>query len=121
MSEPTRPFRLASVFDPDAPARPSQVALPLDTTPAALRRHDKSVAFVISDELAKQMARIKGLKKLTEGEVDDPQLGIGMICSLSIPIITLCAFIVLMIFISLLNIIFWWLPFFKICFPIPTL
>ena len=109
------------MFDPDAPARPSQVALPLDTTPAALRRHDKSVAFVISDELAKQMARIKGLKKLTEGEVDDPQLGIGMICSLSIPIITLCAFIVLMIFISLLNIIFWWLPFFKICFPIPTL
>jgi hypothetical protein len=121
VSDPTEPFQLASIFDSNAPARPSQVALPLDTTPAGLRKHDKSVAFMISDELAKQMARIKGLKELTEGEVDGPGIGIGMICSLSIPIITLCAFIVLMIFISLLNIIFWWLPFFKICFPVPTL
>jgi hypothetical protein len=43
-----------------------------------------------------------------------------MICSFSIPIITLCALIVLMIFLSLLNIIFWWMPFLKICFPIPV-
>jgi hypothetical protein len=43
-----------------------------------------------------------------------------MICSLSIPIITLCAFIVLMIFLSLLNIVFWWMAFFKICLPIPV-
>ena len=119
LSEPTEPFQLASIFDPNAPARASQVALPLDTTPAGLRKHDKSVAFMISDELAKQMARIKGLKELTEGEVGGPGFSLGMICSLSIPIITLCAFIVLMIFISLLNIIFWWLPFFRICFPIP--
>jgi hypothetical protein len=119
LSEPTEPFQLASIFDPNAPARPSQVALPLDTTPAGLRKHDKSVAFMISDELAKQMARIKGLKELTEGDVGGPGISLGMICSLSIPIITLCAFIVLMIFISLLNIIFWWLPFFRICFPIP--
>ena len=97
-----------------------QVALPLDTTPAGLRKHDKNVAFVISDELSRQMARIKGLKELTEGEVGNPGIGLGFICSLSIPIITLCAFIVLMIFIALLNIIFWWLPFFKICFPIPV-
>jgi hypothetical protein len=119
VSDPTEPFQLASIFDANAPARPSQVALPLDTTPAGLRKHDKSVAFMISDELAKQMARIKGLKELTDGEVGSPGIGIGFICSLSIPIITLCAFIVLMIFIALLNIIFWWLPFFKICFPIP--
>ncbi len=119
VSDPTEPFQLASIFDPAAPARPSQVTLPLDTTPAGLRKHDKSVAFMISDELAKQMARIKGLKALTEGDVGGPGIGIGMICSLSIPIITLCAFIVLMIFLYLLNIIFWWLPFFKICFPIP--
>jgi hypothetical protein len=66
-----------------------------------------------------QIARVKGLKALSEGEVDGPGIGIGMICSLSIPIITLCAFMVLMIFIALLNIIFWWMPFFKICFPIP--
>jgi hypothetical protein len=50
----------------------------------------------------------------------DPGWTLGMICSFSIPIITLCAFIVLMIFIQLLNIVFWWLPFLKICLPIPV-
>jgi hypothetical protein len=42
-----------------------------------------------------------------------------MICSLSIPIITICALILLLIIVNLLNIVFWWLPYFKICFPIP--
>jgi hypothetical protein len=44
-----------------------------------------------------------------------------MICSLSIPIITLCAFILLIIMISLLDIIFRWLPWFITCFPVPGL
>ena len=120
LSARSREFAMAGFFDPDAPARPLQVALPFDTTPAALRKYDKNVAFTISDELQKQMDRIKSAKKLMDGEVGGSQLGITFICSLSIPIITLCAFIVLMIFIQLLNIIFWWLPFFKICFPVPT-
>ena len=120
VSDPTPPFQLASFFDSDAPARPLTVMLPIDTTPSGLRKADKGVAFVISDELSKQMSRIKGLKELTEGDLN-PGLGFGMICSLSIPIITLCAFIVLMIFVALLNIVFWWLPFFKICFPVPRL
>ncbi len=122
ISDPSRPFQLASFFDPDAPARPIQVALPVDTTPAALRKYDKGVGFMISDQLAKQMSRVKGLKQLMDGDLADPDgFGLGMICSFSIPIITICAFIVLMIFLILLNIIFWWLPFFRICFPIPTL
>ena len=41
--------------------------------------------------------------------------------SLSIPIITLCAFILLIIMISLLDIIFRWLPWFITCFPVPGL
>ena len=122
MSEPSRPFQLASFFDPDAPARAIQVALPVDTTPAALRRYDKNVAFMISDQLGKQISRVKGLKQLMDGDLADPNgLGLGMICSFSIPIITICAFIVLLIFVILLNLIFWWLPFFRICFPLPTL
>jgi hypothetical protein len=44
-----------------------------------------------------------------------------MICSLSIPIITLCALFLLMIMVALLNFIFFWLPFFLVCFPIPGL
>jgi hypothetical protein len=121
ISLPSLPFQLASYFDPDAPARMITVALPVDTTPAALRKYPKGVAFMISDQLGQQMKRITGLKDLMGGSVGDGGgFGLGMICSLSIPIITICAFIVLFIFLILLNIIFFWLPFFKICFPIPT-
>jgi len=44
-----------------------------------------------------------------------------MICSISIPIITLCALILLMIIISLLDFIFRWIPWFITCFPVPGL
>ena len=48
---------------------------------------------------------------------DNPSL--GWICSFSIPIITLCAFIVLNIFLTLLHLVFGWLFFIKICLPFP--
>ncbi|MFN7937161.1 MAG: hypothetical protein U0R19_27805 [Bryobacteraceae bacterium] len=121
LSEPSQPFQLASYFDSDAPARSIQVALPVDTTPAELRKFDKNVAFMISDELNRQMGRVKGLKDLMDGKIDGPGLDIGWICSLSIPIITLCAFILLFLMVILLNIVFFWMPFFKICFPLPKL
>jgi hypothetical protein len=123
LSEPTEPFRLASFFDPDAPQRPIRVALPVDTTPAGLRKFDRNVAFLLSDELRRQMSRVKGLKELMDGEVDEPKPGLDLsvICSLSIPIITICALILLMIVVSLLNFIFRWIPFFVMCFPVPSL
>lgn len=114
-------FQLASYFDPDAPARRIQVALPVDTTAAALRKYDKGVAFMISDQLNRQMQRATGLKDLMNGQVGAPGgFSLGMVCSFSIPIITICAMIVLMIFVILLNIVFFWLPFLKICFPLPS-
>jgi hypothetical protein len=54
------------------------------------------------------------------GKINDSVEGPGFDCggfSLSIPIITICAMIILFIFLNLLNIVFWWLPFVKICFP----
>ena len=50
-----------------------------------------------------------------------PSIDIGMICSLSIPIVTLCALILLMIIVGLLDFIFRWLPFLVFCFPVPKL
>jgi hypothetical protein len=44
---------------------------------------------------------------------------IGMVCSLSIPIITICALILLIIIVSLLDIVFRWTPYFLLCFPLP--
>ncbi|MCX9158489.1 hypothetical protein OPU71_20395 [Niveibacterium sp. 24ML] len=137
ISAPTEAFQLASFFDPDAPARPIRIGLPVDTSSAGLRKFDKNTAFVMSDLLCGQVARAKGLglvdlvrsvlpwplhKDLDVGDMgpcsknDSNQL--GMICSLSIPIITLCALILLLVMVSLLDFIFRWMPFFAICFPI---
>jgi hypothetical protein len=140
VSEATRAFQLAGFFDPDAPARPIRIALPLDTSPAGLRKFDKNTAFMISDILCGQIDRAKGMslgdlvrsvlpwplhKDLSVPDkgpcTETPEGGLefGMICSLSIPIITICALLLLMIIVSLLNIIFSWLPYFLICFPLP--
>ncbi|HZH92129.1 MAG TPA: hypothetical protein VEX70_16145 [Pyrinomonadaceae bacterium] len=139
VSAPTRAFQLASFFDPDAPARPIRIAMPLDTSPAGLRKFDKNTAFMISDMLCGQIDRAKGMnlgdlvrsvlpwplhKDLSapdKGPCKEPggTLEFGMICSLSIPIITICALLLLMIIVNLLDIIFRWLPYFLICFPLP--
>jgi hypothetical protein len=121
ISEPSQPFQMASFFDADAPARRTQIAMPVDTSPRALSKYDKGVAFVISDELRNQMKRIQGLKELTEGDIGGPGFDLGMICSFSIPIITICALILLLLIVIILNLVFFWIPFFKICFPVPEL
>jgi hypothetical protein len=138
LSPPTQRFQLASFFDPDAPARPIRIALPLDTTPAGMRKFNRNTAFMISDVLCGQIQRAKGLglgdlvrsvlpwplhKPLSTGgpgACASPSGGtLGMICSLSIPIITICALILLMIIVTILDFIFRWIPYFIMCFPVP--
>jgi hypothetical protein len=137
VSDATEPFAMAGFFDPDAPARPVRINLPVDTTAAGLRKFDKNTAFMISDVLCGQIDRAKGLglgdlvrsvlpfpfhKDLDipdTGPCNEDGVSFGMICSLSIPIITICALILLMIIVSLLDIIFHWIPFFIMCLPFP--
>lgn len=140
VSEPTEHFEMAGFFDPDAPARPIRIGLPIDTTPAGLRKFDKNTAFVISDTLCGQIRRVRSLsladlvlsvlpwplhKDLPVGSGGpcrtDAGLSLGMICSFSIPIITLCALILLMVMVTLLDFIFRWTAWFAICFPVPGL
>ena len=119
VSEPSEQFILAPFFDPDAPARSIQITMPLDTSIAGLRKHRKNVNVLISKELRAQMSRVADLKNAMDGNfASGDSFDLGIMCSFSIPIITICALLVLMIFISLLNIVFWWAPFLKICFPI---
>jgi len=119
LSQPSAAFTLAPFFDSDAPARPVRIVLP-DPSLASLRRFKKSVGMVTSAALRKQVARIGGLKDALDGKFSAAGGGLELdeICTFSIPVITLCAFIVLMIFLVLLNLVFWWLPFLKICFPL---
>ena len=56
---------------------------------------------------------------LMNGGGGGPALSLGWICGFNIPLITICAFFVLNIFLMLLNIVFFWLPIIKICIPIP--
>ena len=142
VSDPSAVFLLAGFFDSDAPSRPIRIALPGDITPAGLRKFNKNTAFMISDALCGQLTRIRD--HLTLGDLvlsvlpwpfhkDLPSESatagapcesgggdtIGMICTLSLPIITICALIVLFVFVILFDIIFRWLPYFFICFPLP--
>jgi hypothetical protein len=141
ISEPSLPFQLAGFFDPDAPARPIRIALPIDTTPAGLRKFDKNTAFMISDALCGQIQRMKGItfgdlvlsvlpwpfhkdlssKVAQMGPCKDKSktVELGMICTLSIPIITICALILLMVIVALFDFIFKWIPYFIMCFPLP--
>jgi hypothetical protein len=79
-----------------------------------------NVVFNVPPELQQHMDRIN-LGDLLDGKHTKTNISFGMICGFSIPIITLCAFFVLQIFLQLLNIIFWWLPFIKICIPYPKI
>ena len=117
ISEPTQPFELARALDPDAPARKILIQMPDISN---LRQFRRGVAIEMSPGLRRLMDRVTpGLLK-GDGLGSDPGLQLGMICSFSLQIVTLVAFIVMFIFLILLNIVFWWLPFLKVCFPVPV-
>jgi hypothetical protein len=140
VSKSSRVFQMAPFFDPDAPTRPIRIPMPVDVSPAGLRKFQKNTAFVISDMLC---GKIKKIRKITLGDLvlsvlpwpfhkDLPNPGdsgpckqngnsFGMICSLSIPIVTLCALILLIIMVALFDLFFRWIPFLFLCLPIPGL
>ncbi len=139
LSGPTAQFQMAPFFDPDAPVRPVRIPMPLDITPAGLRKYQKNTGFVISDMLC---GKIKGIRKMTFADLVLSVLpwpfhkdlsnpggekcekggnSFGMICSLSIPIVTLCALILMMIMVGLFDLIFRWIPYLFVCLPIPGL
>jgi len=87
--------------------------------PRDLRKYAHGVGIQMSSDLREVMARLN--PDMLKGEGLGPQqaLSLDMICTFSIPIITLVAMIVMFIFLILLNIIFWWMAFLRICLPIP--
>lgn len=140
MSEPSEVFELAGFFDPEAPLRPIRIALPFDTSPGGLRKFGKNSAFIMSDLLCGQMKRVRrlGFGDLVlsvlpwpfHKDLSVPDGGpcggsgagsFGTICTLSIPIITIVAFVLLIVIATLLDLIFRWLPFLMVCFPVPGL
>ena len=117
-SDPSEPFIIAPWYEGGA-APPVQVALP-SLGGDFLKNVKPNVSFVVPSDLA-NLLQGNDPKKMAAGEGVKPPPGLELdwICGFNIPIITLCAFIVLNIFLSLLNIIFQWMAFIKICIPFP--
>lgn len=115
-SPPSAPFRVKPWYEgSDAP--PIQIELPplsLDS----LKQMKPNVAFKVPPELQQHLDRID-LGNLMDGKHTRTSVSFGMICGFSIPIITICAFIILQIFLQLLNIVFQWLLWVRICIPFP--
>jgi hypothetical protein len=110
----TDPFRLAAWHEGGQRTYPP-IPLP---DPASLRNAKPNCAFQVPGSLmgAMQGATISGLMN---GGGGGSGLSLDWICGFNVPLITICAFFVLNIFLSLLNIVFFWLAFIKICIPFP--
>lgn len=115
-SAPSAPYTLAPWFEP-GDAAPAAIALP---SLADFKKLKPNVSFAVPPSLQAFLQGNDAEKVLKgEGGKGGPELSVQWICSFSLPIITLCAFIVLNIFLSLFNLIFSWMAFIKICLPIP--
>lgn len=116
---PSREFLLAATFDPDA-TRPVLIQMP--DLADAKRGIARGASFAMPASLANFMNGLTGkdsAQDVADGKDVGTKLGLDFICSFSIPAITICAMFILTIIISLLNIVFFWMPFVKICLPVP--
>jgi len=114
----SRSYSIRPWFE-SAGAPPQQITLP-PINANTLRNLKPDVAVLVPPQLQRIMDRLN-VNDLLEGKKkENPNISLGMICGFSIPIITVCAFIILQIFLALLNIIFFWLPYVRICIPFPT-
>ncbi|MGA8532753.1 MAG: hypothetical protein WB615_01450 [Candidatus Tumulicola sp.] len=116
-SEYSAPFRIAAWFENSSRAHPP-VPLPDPTDRNFLKSLKPNCSFVVPGGL---MGAMQGssMSGLMNGAGGGPKLTLGWLCSFNIPLITICAFFVLNIFLTLLNIVFFWLPMIKICIPFP--
>jgi hypothetical protein len=116
-SEPSDAFVIAPWYE-GAGAPPVQIPLPDPSDRELLKSLKPNIAFVVPPSIQNLLSG--STKDLMEGKGDmGSGLGITWICGFSIPIITICAFIVLNIFLTLFNIVFGWMLFLKICLPLP--
>lgn len=118
LSAPSLDFSLAKPFDPDAPARTVRLEMP-SIKPDDLRKYAKGVGIQMSNDLRKVINDVHPGMLKGDAPNDTGLPALEMICTFSIPIITLVAFIVMYIFLYLFNIIFSWLAFIRVCLPIP--
>jgi hypothetical protein len=118
-SDYSEPFTIAPWYEGTG-APPVQVSLPDPTDRDFLKRLRPNVAFTVPGSLFNLITNTDP-KDLLAGKGSSAPSQPGWVCGFNIPIITICAFVLLSIMLIVLNMIFFWLPFVKICFPVPRL
>ncbi|MDA8128545.1 MAG: hypothetical protein M0Z73_07610 [Betaproteobacteria bacterium] len=117
-SDESPAFAIAPWYE-GAGAPPVQIPLPDASDKNLLKALKPNVAFVVPPAMQGLLGG--KAKDLMSGSGGFGVQGLSWICSFNIPVITICAFIVLNIFLSLFNLIFGWMFFIKICLPFPKL
>lgn len=113
--EPSEPFAIAPWYQHSG-APPRTVQLP-DVTKEMLKALKPQVAFKMPRSIAK-WATASDLGRVFDGEEPSSQEAGETACSFSIPIVTICAMILLLIIVYLLDRLFFWVPFIWRCFRV---
>ena len=113
----SEPFVIAPWYEGSG-APPVLIPLPDATDRDMLKALKPNVAFVVPPAL-QSLAGINPKDMLDGKGKPEGGLTLDWICGFNIPTITICAFIVLSIFLGLFNLIFQWMLFIKICIPFP--
>jgi hypothetical protein len=116
-SDASAPFSIAPWYE-GIGAPPVQIALPDPQDREFLARLKPNVAFAVPGNLF-DMLQSNDPKALLAGKGQKGSLELDWICGFNIPIITICAFIVLNIVLSLLDIFLRWMMLVKVCIPVP--
>ena len=118
---PSEPFAVAAAFDPDA-ARPSLIEMPglADAKKGLARGATLDMPPDLAN-LANSLSNNAAVQAMWGGNGSAPSGGgIRFMCSFSLPVISICAMVMLSVVISLLNIFLGWMAWVKICLPVPS-
>lgn len=115
-------FRVAGPLDPTA-ARPSLIPVP--SIRDVKRGLAQGVAMAVPPDTMDLLNAIDTSEGVSEDmvpdEVPEGEHGMQWLCSFSIPIVTIAATILLMIIVSLLDIVMKWMPYVRVCIPMPDI
>lgn len=112
-SAPAGPFRIASFYETRLmPPRPIRMPALAD-----LKKAVAGAAMILPDDLAAEVSKLR----FPDGKVEasGPSLSGRWVYVFSIPIVTICAMILLMLMINILNFIFRWIPYAILRIPLP--
>jgi hypothetical protein len=114
-------FAVAAFFDTSA-APPRLIEMPsMSDAQAGLAQ---GATFDLPPDLANlvnSLGSSSAAQSLWQGSSGPPSgLGLRFICSFSLPAIMICAMLMLSIVLNLLNIVFGWVAWVKVCLPIPV-